>query len=180
MGRNPLVRRSDRIEAWSFVVAALILAVATPIICAFGTSLQDSRSRTYAEEAMHRHMATATAIEEGQLMIGPSHIWYTAKAQWGAANGRHVGVVRWPDSVKVGDQQRIWVDDDGRLAQPPKPPSRAAVDALAIAIGVWFGVLDALAGTWYAIRRRLDTRRLAQWDVEVSGLFTSDDQRKSQ
>jgi hypothetical protein len=37
-GGNPLVRSSDRIEAWSFVLAALILAAATPFICAFGTS----------------------------------------------------------------------------------------------------------------------------------------------
>ena len=38
LGGNPLVRRSDRIEALSFVAAALILAVATPFMCAFGTS----------------------------------------------------------------------------------------------------------------------------------------------
>ena len=77
LGGSPLVRSADRIEAWSYVMAALILAVATPFICAFGTSLQDSRARTYADEAMHRHLTTATAIEEGNLVADYNRVWYT-------------------------------------------------------------------------------------------------------
>lgn len=180
LSRNPLVRRSDRIEAWSFVVAALFLALATPFVCALGTSLQDSRARSYAEEAMHRHVVTATATEEGELIIGPNDVWYTAKAQWRAADGPHAGIVEWLDRANVGDQQNIWVDDQGQLARPPKPPGRATADAGAIAIAVWFEVFVAVAGTWYAVRRRLDARRLAQWDVEVHRLLEGGDHEKSQ
>ena len=69
LGGNPLARSSDRIEAWSFVAAVLILAVATPFICAFGTSVYDSRAQSYAQEAQHRHPVTATAIKEGELVV---------------------------------------------------------------------------------------------------------------
>jgi hypothetical protein len=36
LGGSPLVRSADRIEAWSYVMAALILAVATPFIVPSG------------------------------------------------------------------------------------------------------------------------------------------------
>lgn len=100
LGRNPLVRRSDRIEAWSVAAAALILAVATPFVCALGTSLHDSRSRAYADEALHRHMVTATATERGEMIVEPNIISYIAKARWDGAGGRHAEVVKWPDRAK--------------------------------------------------------------------------------
>ncbi len=180
LGRNPLVRRSDRIEAWSVMAAALVLAVATPFVFAFATSLQDSRSRTYADEALHRHMVTAIAVEPGELIVEPNSISYTAQARWETAGGTHIAIVQWPDRAKVGDQERIWVDDGGQYSQPPRRPGRATTDAWVIAVALWFGVVSAVAGSFYAIRRSLDTRRFAQWDLELSKIFQGGDRRNSQ
>ena len=180
LGPNPLVRRSDRIEALSLMLAALILVVATPLVCAVGTSLQDSRARTYAEEAMHRHSTTATAIEEGELVVDFNDVWYTVQAKWNRSGQDHLDVVEWPNLAKIGDQQRIWVDDSGGPAQPPTPPSRATIDAWAIALSGWVMLLSALAGGRCAIRWRLDRSRLAQWNLEVTGLLEGGDRKNSQ
>jgi membrane protein implicated in regulation of membrane protease activity len=85
---------------WSFVMAALILAVATPFICAFGTSLQDSRAPTYAEEATHRHSTTASAIAEGEPVVDFNEAWYTVQAKWNRSGQDHVDVVEWPQSCE--------------------------------------------------------------------------------
>lgn len=180
LGRNPLVRRSDRIEAWSVMAAALIIALATPFVCAFATSLQDSRSRTYADEALHRHMVTAVAIEPAELIVEPNNMSYIAQAQWDAAGGRHVGMVKWPDRAKIGDQDRIWVGDDGQHVQPPRPLGRATADAWGIAAALWFAVLMAVAGSVHAIRRWLDARRFAQWDCELSEIAENGKRNNSQ
>jgi hypothetical protein len=180
LGRNPLVRRSDRIEAWSVMAAALVLTVATPFVCAFGTSLQDSRSRAYAEEALHRHMVTATAIEPGELIIEPNYISYNVQAQWNAAGGRHAGIVKWSDRAKIGDHEGIWVDDEGQYAQPPRSPGRATTDAWAIAVSAWLAVFIVVAGSLHAIRSWLDARRFAQWDLELSKIAEDGNRKNSQ
>ncbi|HEX3284639.1 MAG TPA: hypothetical protein VHT50_08275 [Mycobacterium sp.] len=180
LGGNPLVRSSDRIEAWSFVMAALILAVATPFICAFGTSSHDSRARSYAEEAMHRHSTTAIAIEGGERVVDFEDVSYTVQAKWNRSGQDHLAVVEWPNLAKIGDQHRIWVDDNGQPARPPLPPSRATIDAWAMALSGWVMLLGAIAGAQYAIRLRLDRIRLAQWDLEVTGLLEGGDRKKSQ
>ena len=168
MGSNPLVRRSDRIEALSLVAAVLILVIATPFVCAFATSLHDSRAQVYTQEVAHRHPAIATATEEGELIAASNDVWFTAQARWNAAGQDRVGVVNWPGRAKIGDRQAIWVDDNGQYARPPRPPSRATADAWTIGLVVWFALLDAVAGAYCAIRWRLDARRLAQWDLEIN------------
>ena len=45
-----------------------------------------------------------------------------------------------------------------------RPPSRATIDAWAVALSVWSVLLSAVAGALCAIRWRLDSRRFAQWD----------------
>ena len=180
LGPNPLVRRSDRIQALSFVAAALILVVATPFVCAFGTSVHDTRERVYAQEAQHRHQVMATAIGEGELVVDYNDLWFTAEAQWNAAGQDRVGVVNWPGSAKIGDQQAIWVDEDGQSAQPPSPISRATTDAWAIGLVVWFALFGAVAAAYYAIRWRLDSRRFAQWELAINRVAEGGDRKNSQ
>ncbi len=180
LGPNPLVRRSDRIEALSVMLAALILVVATPLVGAFGTSVHDTRERAYAQEAKHRHPAVATATQAGELVTDSNALWFTAEAKWNAAGQDRVGVVIWPTRAKIGDQQAIWVDDDGHYARPPVPPSRAATDAWVISLAVWFALFYAVAGAYYVIRMRLDSRRFAQWDLEFNRVAEGGDRKNSQ
>lgn len=180
LGRNTLVRRSDRVEAWSVVVAVLVLAVATPFVCAFGTSVHDARARLYAQEALHRHSVIATAMQQVDRDVEPGNTVYTARARWNAGGQEHIDLVKWPTRANVGDQQRIWVDDNGRNVLPPRPSSRAATDALVLAFAVWFGLFSAVAGTLCVIRWQLDSQRFAQWDLEINRASDGGDRRKPQ
>ena len=75
--RNPLVRRSDRIEVLVLGFAVLLTVVAIPVAGAIGTSVHDARTRIYAEEALTRHEVIATAIEDGvSRRATPRHLVY--------------------------------------------------------------------------------------------------------
>jgi hypothetical protein len=166
--RNPLVRSSDRIEAMVLSLAVLLTLVAVPIAGAIGTFVYESHARVYAEESQTTHQVTATMIEDGKVVTRPKSLSFTAPATWSAAGRGHSEIVMWPDQVKAGDRQSIWVNDDGAQVGPPSSSSDAAADAVGIAINVWFGVAAASAGLVYVVRRGLDRRRYAQWDCEIN------------
>jgi hypothetical protein len=179
--RNPLVRRSDRIEALVFSFAVLFTVVAIPIAGAIGTFVHDARTRVYAEEALTRHQVTATAVEPGVIVVQPPRgVSFTARAKWSASGRDRSGVVNWSDQAEIGDQQAIWVNDAGENVGPPTPPSRADGDAVAIAISLWFGVACASAGLMYVVRRWLDRWRYAEWDREINPYRDNNDRRNHQ
>lgn len=172
-GRNPLVRRDDRIQAWLVLLAALVTVLALPVAAAIGTSVYDARSRLYAEEAKHRHAVTATALENSTVEVGPgsTDVSIFVRASWTSAGSDHVDVVKWADEATVGDQAEIWVDDiTGGPVDAPVRPSRAAGDAVGVALTVWFAVLAITASTAYLTRLRIIHQRGIQWDRELEAL----------
>lgn len=180
MGHNTLVRRSDRIEAWSLVAAVLILAVATPIVCAFGTSTYDARARLYSIEMQHRHPVTATAAGDGDRGHEPGNGMDAARTKWNAAGQQNVDVVKWSSRAESDDQKRVWVDDNGLLVPPPRTSNSAATEASVLALGMWLGVFVFVAGVLRAIRWRLDIRRFAQWDLEMNKISEGGDRKNPQ
>ena len=178
--RNPLVRRSDRIEVLVLGFAVLLTVVAIPVAGAIGTFVDDARTRIYAEEALTRHEVIATAFEDGVIVVQPPDISFTARARWSASGREDSGVVEWLGQAKIGDQQAIWVNDAGENVGPPTPPSRADRDAVVIAFAVWVGVACALGGLVYVVRRWLDRWRYAQWDRAINGSRDNNGRRNHQ
>ncbi len=174
LGRNPLVRTSDRIEVMVLSLAVLLTFVAVPIAGAIGTAVYDAHTRVYAEEAQTRHQVTATAIEDGTVVAQQKSISFKARATWTAAGRDHSEIFIWSDRVKAGDQQSIWVNADGAKVEPPSSSSDAAADAVGLAISVWLGVAAASAGLVYLVRRGLDHRRYAQWDCAIKASREND------
>jgi hypothetical protein len=172
---NPLVRRSDRIEVLVFSGAVMCTVVAIPVAGALGTFVHDARTRGYAEEALTRHEVTATAVEPGVIVVQPPRgVSFSARAKWVASGRDHSGVVNWSDQAEISDQQAIWMNDAGENVGPPSPPSRADVDAVAIAILVWFAVANASAGLVYVVGRWLDRWRYTQWDRQINEFRSND------
>jgi len=125
VGHNPLVRRSDRIEAWAAALAVLIIAVATPMVGAIGSSVHRARTQHYAEKANSRHQVVATAMEDTTVVMLPTHVEFKVRAIWNAAGRVLDEIIECPGEAKSGERTAIWVDDQGDLAVPPSPPSSA-------------------------------------------------------
>jgi hypothetical protein len=169
-GRNQLVRPSDRIEALVLALAVTVVVVAIPIVGAIGTAIHDSRSRTYAEQALTRHTVTATVTEDSTASVGPHTLRITTRSRWIAHGTLHSDSLEWDHMVKAGDELTIWVDNDGNYVGPPSPTNRAASDALGAAVIILFSISAVAVALASVVRCRLNRRRYAEWERELRDL----------
>lgn len=172
VGRNPLVRRSDRVAAWTSIVATLIIATAAPIVGAVATSMHDLRSQEYAERAHSSHQVTATALEDGTVVLGPgpAGVSFVVHAGWRFGGRDYSDVVEWPSRAKAGEKQEIWVDDQGQQVQRPPSPDSADNDAVGFGFALWFAVIAFTVGIAYLVLWRVDRQRDAEWERDLATL----------
>lgn len=170
--RNPLARGLDRAEAAVVLLLVAVWLVTLPIVATVGSVRLADAS---AEAALQRQSETpvqAVVQQSVQLPIGSADappLWVTAPARWTGADGQPAtGVVEVPATAAAGDRVTVWLDDAGRVV--PAPASADALAGLTIVAGAgsWFliGVLILLVG--WAVRHRLDRRRLRAWEREWS------------
>jgi hypothetical protein len=179
-GRNGLVRRSDRVQALVAVTAIVVVMLAAPVAAATGTAVHDVRADVYAEQAQHRHSVLVTAVEPSTTTATPNSVKFDVTARWNASGSYHVERVESPRFVKAGERFPIWVDDSGNRAAPPRSPSQAGPDAVGAAVLLWISVALVAAGTYGAIRLRLNRARQAQWDREFAALTDGGGRRNRQ
>lgn len=172
VGHNPLVRGSDRVAAWVSIAATVVIAVTAPIAGAIATSVHDSRTQDYVEQAQHSHQVTATALENGRTTLGPgpAEVTFVVRAGWRFAGRDHSGVVDWPDHAKTGDKQEIWVDDQGHQVRQPPSPGRADSEAVALGLTLWFAVMVVTVGIVVLVLLRVDRHRDADWERGLAAL----------
>ena len=89
------------------------------------------------------------------------------QARWRAPDGpARTGEVFVTADVAAGGTVRIWVDQTGRLANPPLTRDQVA-GRTQLAAGVAVaGLAAVLAAAGWLTRRSLDRRRLAGWDAD--------------
>ncbi|MDX1890809.1 hypothetical protein [Mycolicibacterium sp. 050158] len=179
LGRNPLVRPSDRLESIVAVLALFAVVVTIPLAAAVGTSVKEARAAVYAQQAVTRHQVTATALQDSRLHGQVTAPTFDLTARWLSADGVHVGTVQVPDVVRAGTQFATWVDERGDATAAPPPPGRAATEAVAWAALSWLVAAVAIAAAVLALHRGLDRARYADWDRDLRALAGNDDGRAS-
>lgn len=170
LGRNPLIRLTDRVEALVVVLAVVMSLLAIPIAAAVGTAVHDSRSSLYAEQAQARRMVTATVAGERdarQNQSGPT-VWVPAR--WSDAGAEHTGVVKAQQTIKTGDPIEIWVDENGSQVSSPTPMRAAAEEAVVAAVATWLGVVLAAVGVFAGTRAILNRVRYNRWQHDFDDL----------
>jgi len=174
LGRDPLVRATDRIEALVVVLAVVVSLVAIPIAAAVGTAAYDSRRAGYAEQADTRHTVAATVTDVPAAQIVRTGTT-TVAAEWTAADADHTGTLSAQSTTKTGDTIEIWVDNNGTMVPAPIPTSRAAVDAGIGALAIWIGVAATAATLATLTRRVCDRIRLTGWQHDLEHLVGGGD-----
>jgi hypothetical protein len=162
-GRNPLLRRADRIEALVTLVALVVSLIAIPVTGVVGATTHDARERIYAQEASERHAVVATVAYTGIDGAVRTYV----QARWPVAAGERTGSLELSTAAKVGDRTEIWVDEDGNLVDPPTPAWHAVGDAVAAAEATLLIVGIAMTSLLLGVRSRLDRARDAQWEREI-------------
>jgi F0F1-type ATP synthase membrane subunit c/vacuolar-type H+-ATPase subunit K len=174
--RNPLRRRSDVLEGWARLFAALLMVVGAPAAgWAVGSLVDDALHRTVRSERAERSHVTAVLVHihpeqtagTDPPPAGTNDRGVQADARWKTPDGAtHTGVVQITADRRAGDRIRLWTDSAGRLVLPPMESSTATTQAVLAG----FGVALAAGGTVAAFRRallwQLMRRRLADWGRE--------------
>lgn len=162
-GRNPLLRRTDRIEALAMLVALVASLVAIPIAGVIGTMTYGARDRLYTQEAHERHRVMATVadtlVEDWGMTV--------VQAKWSLPAGDRTGPLVLTAPVKTGDSVEIWVDKDGDPVIPPTPTWLAVVEAVGTAAVALLAVGVGLAALVAVVRSRLDRVRDAAWERDI-------------
>ncbi|ORB86724.1 hypothetical protein B1987_26455 [Mycobacterium kansasii] len=153
---------NDGFELLLAIWVAVVVLAGMPMAVAVGSSVHESQSRLYAQQAQNRQSVTAVVTGDKvahQELADPQTV--SVPARWVAAGVEHAGPVSAPRGVKAGDSVDIWVDESGYHIGLP---DRTALDeAVAAGLSSWLGMAAVtavlLAGAW-AVTDRVRGRRV--------------------
>lgn len=174
LGRNELVRRSDRMETLAAAVVASALLLAIPFVAAFGTAIKESRSLAYAEQAVARRQVSGTALTDARLHVLGGGQVFDVPTRWIADDGVHVDAVTVPDMVRAGESVDVWIDRNGNDVGAPTPSGRAATEAVGWAALSWIVLAAVSTAALFGLRRSMNRARYATWDRELLSLTGND------
>lgn len=179
LGRNPLVRSSDRIEAALTVLAYLVAVLAVPVACAVGTAVHDSQTTYLTEARAARDQVMATVTADSVALDAPYSAGTLTAVHWTTGFDTHADCVYSQQWRKAGDTMTIWVDHLGSLTSPPPNPSETVLAAVMMALMVWAGAAAAVAAMVALVRYRLNQRRYYSWERELEQLPGNGDKRSN-
>lgn len=169
--RSPLARSTDRTEAALLLILVTLWLVVLPVVAVLMSVVWSGISATADDQRQSRTMTTAHLLAdvpdyysttEYDAAIKPTA---PASAQWNTPDGRlHSGEVEAPVGVHSGEPQTIWIDKAGDVTEPPIDKGTTAAVTALVAMGFWLTWGALLAGTWLAVRCRLDKGRILEWD----------------
>lgn len=174
--RNPLRRRTDRIEAWVALAAALLIALgATSVGWLAGRATHGALLETVRIQHQQRHLEWVTVdrlISRTPLDPDPEtssqrDAHRRVIARWTARDGTaHIGQLAAPRPVETGERFRIWTDGRGRVAPRPMDASTAGTHAVLAGLGTTAGVSMMIEGARRMVVWLLMVRRFRRWDEE--------------
>jgi hypothetical protein len=169
LDRNPLRRGSDRAEAVVLaVLLAAFLAGAPFAVHAAGHWGAASAARAAQAQRASLIQVTATVVRNAPIWTGyGSGAGVVTQARWRAPDGQiRSGEVFVTAGELAGGTVRLWVDQAGRLANPPLTRAQVSGRTQLAAAAAVAGLATLLAAAGWLTRRSLDRRRLAGWDAD--------------
>jgi hypothetical protein len=170
--RNPLRRRTDRIEAAVRLATMVLLLVAVPIaVIAAGRQADHLALRqAHAQQAAERQV-TAVLLRQAQATGVPDpytsiQLTYVLGRWQPPGQPPRSGQVLAPAGAPAGSTVTVWVDHSGALASPPPDHRDILGDVVVTAMATGLLACVLLLGSNALARRALDRRRMAAWDAE--------------
>ncbi|CAN5597743.1 membrane protein [soil metagenome] len=175
LGRNPLVRVSDRVEALAVLMVFVVAALAIPMASQAGDEVYDARMRIIDEQLRTRHPVQAVAVSGS----GSTPVRYTrpgpVRAEWREGSETRSEVVNSAIPVNPGAKVTVWLDNTGKVVTAPETPQVARSVAAGRTWTLWLGAVVTATLMAYASRRLLDCSRTRSWERELLVLAHNDD-----
>lgn len=170
VGRNGLVRASDRLQAAILFILVVVALCAVPVAGAVGTAVYDNRVHSFAAQRLLVHPIEATATGDSTIIPAIYQSRFETRVDWQVDGRRYTDVVRTSQQMTAGDHTTVWVDAAGARSVPPPSDDDAVTEAVAVALTAWAAVAGACAAVMALLTWRLDRARYAAWDRELEDL----------
>jgi hypothetical protein len=168
--RNPLRRRTDRVEAYLLAGLFVAAAAGAPLAAqAASRAAYSSALRTQQEQLATRQQVKAKLTEAaGSAMNGYTLNEYVpTMATWKSATGKPgSGHVLAQTGSAEGSPVTVWVAPNGDLASPPLTVAQVAGQGDAGALGAVAGVIVAFLTGTGVVRYVMYRRRMAAWEAD--------------
>ena len=170
--RNPLRRRTDRIEALLRLVMMIVVVAVVPAAAVLAGQQADHAAmrRAQAQQATD-HLVNAVLLEQAPATGAPDP-YTSVQITWVAARWQppglppRTGQVLAPAGARKGTTVQTWIDASGAVTTPPLDHRDIAGDVCIAVIATCLGSWLVLLASSVLARRALDRRRLSEWDAE--------------
>jgi len=168
--RNPLRRRSDKVEA--FIFGSLIVAAATAApLAAVGASHEAFDNALHVAQVQQEtgHQVRAVLVAAPATSVNGYTVasLVPARAQWKTPDGRsHAGPISVPSGSLKGQAFPIWTDADGNVSGPPLTRAQAADQGTFVGIMAVIVTLVTCLTTAGITRFVVNRRRIAAWEAD--------------
>jgi hypothetical protein len=172
LGRNPLARVWDRIEAAILVGGVVAALLGVPLAAAAGSEAYATMMARSALETAGRHATTAFLVEDAPpVRFGvdgaPSTETAEVPARWVLPDGTVREALASAElGASAGEGVTVWLDDDFDAVEPPVTPADAARAGVGVGVGTWLTAVSLLAMGYLLARQLLNRARRAAWDRE--------------
>lgn len=170
--RNPLRRRTDRIEAAIRLATMVLLLVAVPIAAIVAGQLTDHLAlRDAHAQQGAEHEVTAVLLRQARAAVVPDpyasvQLTYVLARWQPPGKPPRSGQVLALAGARAGSTVAVWIDGSGALASPPPGHRDIVGDVTVAAITTCLAASLLVLGSNALALRVLDRRRLRAWDAE--------------
>jgi len=164
LDRNPLRRKSDRIEAWILLVLTVAF-LPMSIVTAVGAShwAEQSARCEYAAQRLQEVSAVLLQAAPATDPAVDGSASVLVRARWPVDRATHIGDIAVVPGTARGTTVQIWITKNGNVATPPL--TSAQIDARVVA-GIVLAPMAVALALWLLlclVRWPLNRRRLASW-----------------
>jgi hypothetical protein len=169
LGRNPLRRRVDRIEAVLLMGMVLLCLLVIPAALALGSSVRDHTEQSAAQErALTRTVRALTEESTANVDTATAGLAMTnVRVTWFDGTGTpHEGAADVETGMQPGTELTLWRHPDGTMTQHPPVPVDSLAAGIAAGLTLPFVAWPLLPWLFHLARRSLDQRRAEAWARE--------------
>ncbi|MGA4690804.1 MULTISPECIES: hypothetical protein [Rhodococcus] len=175
--RDPLVRRTDRLEARCFTLMIAVMALLIPV--AVWVSAIMWSSQLELSEKQNAERVSVTAVLDADALSDSSGWGETVKiasapATWGWGDETRHALVQVDSLATAGSEVPVWVDaTTGEYTQAPLTTSAAKFTAVLSGVSLWTFSSAAAGGLFALAHWRLEVRRSREWSRDIEAFLGS-------
>lgn len=165
--RNPLRRRTDRVETAVLAGLLAVMSVTAPFLATVASGWENAASlRQLRVQQATCHQVKATVLDNAQDDGGYPVVIAEAHLRWTVPDGKTITeLLRVPVGSQAGTVIWMWINQSG---QPITPLLRTQIPerndfAAMVAVG---GLGTVLLAAGLTVRRALNRRRMCAWAVD--------------